>query len=343
MVGVAAWAIAGALVHGDLLWLPHQVFTGGENLYGQTDFWHYPRGLIYVIGPVVFLFVLVDLVERTRRRRLDLLAVGPIAVLLLYLVFSWKLSVGHAAGFLRHLVAAAPIYALSAARGLVTAIDDRRAWRGAMLTLSAGTLLIGLFLSRTLVMHHRAVGPIEVARLTVALVLLVVVGVAGRGSPSRRVSEPTQEPHRGGKPATRGRRRAAIAAAALVVIALFYALLAEPPLEPNAEQEAVLELWEWFEGSQWSAAPLIVTHPWFLRELAAGGRLPRGGLPPVKRTPIEEAGAGTIIIWDSHYSQRPPEGMQLADFKFDPRFEMLRESISGNRRFTAYALLKKTR
>lgn len=336
--GIAGWALAGAMVHGDLLWLPEQIFTGGENLYGQTDFWHYPRGLIYVIGPVAFLFVLVDLVERAARRRIDLLAIAPVAVLALYLVFSWKLSLGHAAGFLRHLVAVAPVYALAAARGLTTALTERAAWRRAMLTLGAGLLIVTLFLSRALVMHHKAVGPFEVARIAVALAALVVVGVAGRGGNDQAL-------RRGGRRAPKvsstGReRRVAAASVALVAVAFGYALGAEPPLSPSPEQEAVLALHDWFEDSQWVSAPLIAGHPWFLRELAARGRLPYGGLPPVKRTPIEEAQPGTVIIWDSHYSLRPPEGVDLAYFKFDSRFRMLRESIASDRRFAAYALLK---
>lgn len=117
-------------------------------------------------------------------------------------------------------------------------------------------------------------------------------------------------------------------------------MIAEPPLVPDPEQEAVLALWAWFAQSDWASAPVIASHPWFLRELAAAGRLPVGGVPLVKRSAIEDAPPGTMIIWDSHYSIRPPEGMQLRDFKFDPRFRMLKESIATNRRFAAYAIEK---
>ena len=46
------------------------------------------------------------------------------------------------------------------------------------------------------------------------------------------------------------------------------------------------------------------------------------------------------IIWDSHYAIRPPDGLTLRDFKFDPRFAMLKESIAADRKFAAYALRK---
>jgi hypothetical protein len=271
------------------------------------------------VGPVVFLFALADLVERVARRRVDLVAVGPLAVLLLYVVFSWKLSVGHAAGFLRHLVAASPVFALAAGRGLVTALSEGAARRRALVTLAAGVVVVGLFLSRALVMHHRAEGPFELARLAAAAAVLAVAAAAGgRARPGR----------------------ARVAAAALAGIALAYGLAAEPPLPASAEQEAMVTLHEWLTGSEWEAAPVIVTHPWFVMELDAAGRRPRGGPPQVRRSAVEQALPGTVIVWDSHYSIRPPEGMQLREFKLDPRFTMLREVISADRRFSAYALLK---
>ncbi len=333
--GVLAWALAGAIAYGEPLWLASQVFTGGENLYGQTGFWHYIRGLIFIIGPIAFLFLLVDLIESIARRRLDLLTVLPGLVLFLYVLFSWKLSIGHAAGFLRHMVAPAPLFALAAGRGMTAALGGGGSSRRALSMLAAGTVLIGVFLSRALIMHHRAEGPFELARITVAVAALALLAWAGKGG--RRVRAPAAGRKQSG---ARRLARAPVAAALFVAIAFVYAVTAEPPLRPDPEQEAVLALWNWFAASEWVEAPVIASHPWFLRELAAVGRLPRGGVPLTKRSAIEAAPAGSVIIWDSHYSIRPPEELQLRDFKFDPRFRLLRESIATNRRFSAYALLK---
>jgi hypothetical protein len=318
--GLAGWAALGALGTGDLLFLPRQVLGGGENLYGQTGFWHYPQGLIHVVGPVVFLFLLVDLVERIATRRLDLVALVPPLVLGLYLVFSWRLSVGHAAGFLRHLVAAGPAFALAAGRGMQLALDSPAAARRVLATLAFGTVAIGVFLSRALVMHHRAVGHYEWSRLAAGGAVLLLVVLA------------TQRP--------RIRIPSAALGSGLVLIALGYAIAAEPPLMPSAEQEAVLSLADWVLAADAASAPVIASHPWFLLALDRAGRAPRGEVPLVKRPAIEAAPPGTLIIWDSHYAIRPPDGLTLRDFKFDPRFEMLKESIAADRKFAAYALRK---
>ena len=105
--GVLAWALAAALATGDPLWLWHHVVTGEENLYGAASFWHYPRGLVFIIGPVAFLFLLVDLVDRLVHRRIDALTASILVALALYVALAWKLPFGHSAGFLRHLVAIA--------------------------------------------------------------------------------------------------------------------------------------------------------------------------------------------------------------------------------------------
>ncbi len=324
--GILLWALAGAVVYGEPMWFLGQVFTGEENLYGHTSFWHYLRGLVFVVGPVVFLFLLVDLGASVAARRRDLLTVLPGFVVLLYVLLSWKLSVGHAAGFLRHLVAPAPVFALAAGRGLTAALRGGEAARSARVVLAAGAVVIAVFLSRALVKHHRVEGPFELIRITVALLVLAVVVWASRAPRGRRAARPAA--------------RAALGASVLVALALVHAVIAEPPLRPDPEQEAVLALWSWFAASDRAAAPVIASHPWFLRELSAAGRLPVGGVPLVKRSAIEAAPPGTMVIWDSHYSIRPPEGMELRDFKFDPRFRMRKESIATNRRFAAYAIEK---
>jgi hypothetical protein len=342
---VLGWAVVGAAVYRDPTWFAAQVFTGEENLYGHTGFWHYLRGLIFVVGPVVFLFLLVDLAASITRRRSDLLSVLPGLIVMLYVLLSWKLSLGHAAGFLRHLVAPAPVFALAAGRGMAEISSGGVHTRRALLVLAGGAVLVAAFLSRALVMHHRAEGPFELARITAAVLVLVVSVWVGRtphpkAAPSKRDGAARGRGGGAPRPGAHLARRAPLGAALLLAIALLYAVTAEPPLKPDPEQEAVLALSTWFAGSEWAAAPVIASHPWFLRELAASGRLPAGGVPLVKRSAIEAAPPGTVIIWDSHYSIRPPEGMQLRDFKFDPRFRLLRESIATNRRFAAYAIAK---
>jgi hypothetical protein len=168
-------------------------------------------------------------------------------------------------------------------------------------------------------MHHRAVGPYELSRLTVGLLICALIALAAMRRP---------------------RLPATALAGGILVLALGYAIAAEPPLAPSAEQEAVIALAQRYLASESADTPVIASHPWFLLELDRAGRLPRGGVPLTKRPAIDAALPGTVIIWDSHYALRPPGEMTLRDFKFDPRFEMFLESIARDRKFAAYALRK---
>ena len=114
------WNLAGAIADGELLWIVEKTMgkDKGTNRYGQKPFNHYFLRTIYVLGPTVFFFSLIGMLERIFRKRFDtMITVQLIVGFMVYVVFSWKLSLGNAAGFLRHLITLSPLFALLAARG----------------------------------------------------------------------------------------------------------------------------------------------------------------------------------------------------------------------------------
>jgi len=114
------WNFAGTLLEGDIFWLYNHTIGKDvvENRYGHTDFWHYFQRLIYVIGPVVFYFFFIGFFERLYRRKYDLFIIGQlILVFMIYVLFSWRLNLGQAAGFLRHLITISPLVSIVAFYG----------------------------------------------------------------------------------------------------------------------------------------------------------------------------------------------------------------------------------
>jgi tetratricopeptide (TPR) repeat protein len=108
-----------------LLWLVDETLgKEGKNRYGYRDVWHYFHRFAYVIGPVLFFFLTIGVLERLARKRIDLFVLGQGAgILLLYVIFSWKLDMGNSAGFLRNLIPLTPFVAWLALDGLL-------AWQG---------------------------------------------------------------------------------------------------------------------------------------------------------------------------------------------------------------------
>ncbi|MBK8341034.1 MAG: tetratricopeptide repeat protein [Flavobacteriales bacterium] len=115
-VPVMLLALGGALVKPDagLLWLMDEtVGREGDNRYGHRDVWHYFQRYAFVVGPVLFYFLAIGAVERLARWRVDtMVVVQGLLMFALYVVFSWKLDVGNAAGFLRNLIPLTPLVAV---------------------------------------------------------------------------------------------------------------------------------------------------------------------------------------------------------------------------------------
>lgn len=114
------WNFAGTLFTGETFWLYEQT-VGKENetnRYGHTDFWHYFQRYIYVVGPIVFYFFLIGFFENLVKRKSRLFITGQFVLGFgLYVLFSWKLNLGQAAGFLRHLITLSPLAAILALEG----------------------------------------------------------------------------------------------------------------------------------------------------------------------------------------------------------------------------------
>ncbi len=114
------WNLTGWILTGDFLYVLNSTIgkDTGENRYGQTTFGHYFQRFIYVISPLIYLYFLVGLVYKTYIKKLDPFIWFQFVVgFLMYVIFSWKLSIGNAAGFLRNLTPLSPLVALLALEG----------------------------------------------------------------------------------------------------------------------------------------------------------------------------------------------------------------------------------
>lgn len=119
-VPTVLWNFAGTFFTGELFWLYEQTVgkENSSNRYGHTSFWHYFHRYIYVLGPVVFYFFFIGLFENLMKRKSRILISGQFILgFALYVVFSWKLNLGQAAGFLRHLITLSPLAAILALEG----------------------------------------------------------------------------------------------------------------------------------------------------------------------------------------------------------------------------------
>lgn len=114
------WNVAGWIIEGDFLYVINKTLgkDNETNRYGHTTFGHYFQRYIYVVGPIIYLFFIVGMMDLLKRLKLDFFVFWQmVAGFVLYVIFSWKLNMGNAAGFLRNLIPLAPLTALIALEG----------------------------------------------------------------------------------------------------------------------------------------------------------------------------------------------------------------------------------
>lgn len=115
------WNLAGAIITGNLTYLIDQTIGADneKNRYGHTSFGHYFQRYIYAVGPVFFFFFILGIIRTTFTKIaykgfvLFQFALG----FFVYVLFSWKLNMGNAAGFMRNLTPLSTLGAIIALYG----------------------------------------------------------------------------------------------------------------------------------------------------------------------------------------------------------------------------------
>lgn len=345
----------------DPLWLVKDTLgKEGKNRYGYRDVWHYTQRFAYVIGPVVFFFLIIGTLERVMRRRLDLFILGQgLAVLVLYIVFSSKLDMGNSAGFLRNLVPMTPFLAALAHEGFLAWLgsphraalaaqadapvhrgnrkrgqpegaarkEPGTAWAlGRVLIFGAAALaLLWFFFSKDLENHHKISEVTNHAPAIIAGALLIIGLALLLVLRKRDLPKPLLV--------------SLCTAVPLAVLA--HTLWTErPDAHMNPERKAISELSTLYRKSYLREWPLHANHRWFFwpHDL---GYPDAARFRVMNKAALDTAIAGSLALWENHYSNRLQGDLRLDDmYKRDDLVELAHVVSSDRRAFVC--LFQKT-
>ena len=319
-VPVLLWGVASAIIQGDILALPNMIFTGQENRYGHGTWYTYPQRYIWATGPVVFYLAFLGFIGRVFRRKLDLLLTLMVTGFIIYVIFSWKLSIGHAAGFLRNLVVLAPMAGILALEGF------NRWWpragsvvgKGERLWLALGSavcVLLTVFFWSYVLHHHHSVGQerdytnlLFVGGLSLLFVLRNFV-----------------------LPALRSSFADVFVTVAVALLVIGYTLVTEPPIGLTPERQLMKQVASWHASKNVSGTT-YVNHPWFFY---AHGSMPTdAGFDLVTVANLDSARSGDLVIWESHYAHRLQGDVQMDYFKENPDWVPVFQRLASDRRFS---------
>jgi tetratricopeptide (TPR) repeat protein len=320
---IVAWNLVGGILTGDFNYVFHQTFglDKGINRYGQTTFLHYFERYWYVTGPVVAMLFSLGIAYRVRYKSVTSWIDGQFLLgFLVYVLFSWKLSMGNAAGFLRNLVPLSPLAALIALDGWnqVWATLAKTKYGNQLQRLKNDQLLASLtilvtlgitfaFFSKTLVLHQ-ILDPQPNYLLLLFMLISVVLGVIWT-----QVKLKTSESI-----------RQMSVALTLAGLSVSYTLISEPPTaSANVERQAVGTIATYFKHSEFAGREAYVNHNWFFWSADLDAYDPK--YKRVTMDNLTKAPKGALVVWDSHYSTRLSGDVYPSYFEQHPEFvELLR-------------------
>ncbi len=320
--GLALYQAAGMAITGDPLFLWTSAGSFGHGLYPNGPFDHYFKRFIFIVGPIIFSFIVVQLILDTRHRKLNIINTSLVLIFCLHVYFYWKGNVA-SIGFLRHFVAVSPMMALYALDGFNSAFDqqqktekDRRIW------VTLALLFVALI---TLVYYsYELVGDYFVSDQKEHVKFLLVIGLVSFFSLFQFVKV---------------RSTAFVRYAAIYALAgsAVYTLAKERPLALAPEHQAVKEFHAVFVSEyKGKVQKIMVTHPWFFFFDKSNDYLahkPGWNYVSMRTENLDNLPVGSLVVWDSHYSWRLRNDVQQEAMLNDSRFSLLRQFVSTDRRF----------
>jgi len=305
----------------EVLWL----LSGSKStgLYDQGTFGRYFEASMYIFGPLVFLFSLLGFVADFKKKRFGLEHITVLGLFLIYVLLNWKLPFGNMAGFLRHPVTFAPAIALIALRGWNYWLYEEQE-KGTILAIQAAVFVITIsFFNLTLQGHHHITEPASYAQILV-IALVMAIYLLHRYVFSNMTSSKTG---------------VLVLASVLFTGGLGHSINQEKFLELTYENRIMKQVADWYVSNADKNAAVLQSHIWFsyFTDLSPYNE---ERMPVLKMENLEKAEAGSIIIWDSHYSHRLRYKVPLKYLEGNPQYKPLNSFIDPERRFGVFVFQK---
>ena len=238
---------------------------------------------------------------------------------MIYVIFSWKLSLGQAAGFLRHLIVLSPLVSYIALNGYNYWIDSTNYKDRKNRILYYSIVVISLtyfFLSKKIINHHIISNNPEYYKLIIILTLFFIFIFLNYFSKSIQINKFTK----------------LFIPLFVISITAGYTMITEPPNNhENQERQIMKKISEWYIDNNLDQKKTYANHIWFFYSTDLNRN--STNFERVKKENLNNAKPNSIVIWESHYSHRLFGDVTLEYFKNNSKFNEIARIISSDRRF----------
>lgn len=300
-LGVLLWSLLALVIKGDFFYILNETLfkETGENRYGNSEFTTYLSRYFYVIGPVVFYYFIIGLLASIKLKRIDLMVFTQFVVgFAIYTLFAWKINLGHSAAFLRNLIPLSPLVAIIALVGFNYLIDviqtkEQRVLASVLAILPM--VLTAVFFRNKIASHHKIVEMFDPFNLPIVLGLGLLT-LALLYIPNKV------------KFASFGVKALAIVSPLLL---MSHTLITEPPaMNSTAERIAIKRTSDILTQTSKMDRDIYCNHTFFYWAGAIDKTKEQFKVLNTKN--LSDAKIGSIVIWETHYSNRLEGDVQLA-------------------------------
>jgi hypothetical protein len=320
--------VFGYLAYGNPMYLiTNMKSIGLDMLMPKKGFFHYPGMFIFIIGPLSFGLFLVGYFGFLRKKDALKDYFGKYGMLFtiftiyfaIQVLMAWDyINVGANPGTLRYLIPVSPLVALIGGIGLEYIIKgDSKKYIYAI--LGAAVIITLAFLSyktdKTIMLSDK-----EYFKFAIMLILFSIVLFRIELKMNQK-----------------------ILLSLVVVLALGFTLIDEKPMKLDPERLTIQEAANWWKSNGYDKRVTMMNHTYFYFSIGeyAKQKHPEKYYDIVKAN-LQKVPVGTIVLWDSHYNNRPEYHLDVPQEFFDnnPNFKFLEQFVSSNRRFGIMAFEK---
>ncbi|MCX7877904.1 MAG: hypothetical protein N2510_04585 [Ignavibacteria bacterium] len=315
----------GYLKTGDIIWIWSEMQSLGEfNLGIERSFFHYFEVYIFIIGPVVFAFFVSGLFypftldSKHKKSFFNKEFLIYIFLAVVFLFQCYLVAKGTNPGSWRYLLQVSPLAAIIALIGFNMLFDTEKR-KYALTALSFAAILTLLFFSKEstgLLLTDKN----EYMKFFVITTLAIYFIFASLSAKSLNLLH---------------------SLVLVVILTIGYTFYTEKPKPQGEENITVSKIADWYTQNIDRSKPVLYNHSLVLFYAKIFGK-DKENFKILNSKTLSESPAGTIIIWDSHYSYRPEykNDVRLEVLQNKDQFRLLNQFVSKDKRFIAYIFEK---
>ena len=311
------WALAGAFLNDNLFWILDVTFgkEKKENRYGHQKWDTYLSRYAYVVGPVLIFFSLIGVTRSLFKIFLKFYVLLPFVLgFFVYTLFSWKLNMGNAAGFLRNIIPISPFLALIALSGIdswfsycahksikiktIEAPRKAKNWNKkaklwntklnngkfySFILLCISVFIIFIFYVNKLELHHKIVDTKKDYSLLIGSGSLLLFSIIMLFLKRKALN-------------------LFVPGFILLVLMSFTLIVEHPMANSSQERELISRFAKLYNSTYLNDRITHVNHPWFIWSANKNRYDPQMKL--MKKDSLNKAKTGTLALFETHYSNR---------------------------------------